>query len=278
VRQAHARGASVLVEVHGHHTQQIDIARTVDLVYDFALPPLVLHALTARDLAPLDHWLRIRPANAVTVLDTHDGIGIVDVGLSDLRPGEPGLLEPDQIHALVEAIHANSDGTSRLATGAAASNLDLYQVNCTFYDALGRDDRRYVLARLLQLFVPGIPQVYYVGLLAGTNDMELLERSGVGRDVNRRHYSADEVERDLARPAVQAQLEALRVRSAHGAFAGTFSWEIEGTRARLVWTSGDERAGLELDVADASFSMTVTSHAGPVEVLSGRDLADRGPG
>jgi len=278
VRQAHARGATVLVEVHGHHTQQIDIARTVDLVYDFALPPLVLHALTAGDLAPLDHWLRIRPANAVTVLDTHDGIGIVDVGLSDLRPGEPGLLEPDQIDALVEAIHANSDGASRLATGAAASNLDLYQVNCTFYDALGRDDRRYVLARLLQLFVPGIPQVYYVGLLAGTNDMELLESSGVGRDVNRHHYSADEVERDLTRPAVQAQLEALRVRSAHRAFEGAFTWEVEGTRARLVWTSGDDRAELDLDVADASFSMTVTSAAGPIEVLSDRDLPASGPG
>lgn len=155
VAHAHARGAQVLVEVHGHYLQQIEIARQVDLVYDFALPPLVLHALTAADLAPLDRWLGLRPANAVTVLDTHDGIGIVDVGPSDLRPGEPGLLPPQDIDALVERIHANSSGTSRQATGAAASNLDLYQVNCTFYDALGGDDRRYVLARLIQLFVPG---------------------------------------------------------------------------------------------------------------------------
>ncbi|MET1062647.1 MAG: sucrose phosphorylase, partial [Aeromicrobium sp.] len=220
VRQAHARGASVLVEVHGHHTQQMEIARKVDYVYDFALPPLVLHALTAGDLAPLHHWLTIRPSNAVTVLDTHDGIGIVDVGPSDLRAGEPGLLTPEQIDALVEAIHTNSSGTSRLATGAAASNLDLYQVNCTFYDALARDDARYVLARLIQLFVPGIPQVYYVGLFAGTNDVELLERTGVGRDVNRHHYTSDEIEHDLSRPAVRAQLGALRVRTAHPAFEG----------------------------------------------------------
>ena len=54
----------------------------------------------------------------------------------------------------------------RLATGAAAANVDLYQVNCTFYDALGRDDDRYLLARALQFWTPGIPQVYYVGLLA----------------------------------------------------------------------------------------------------------------
>ena len=44
-----------------------------------------------------------------------------------------------------------------------------YQISCTAYDAVGRDDRRYLLARALQLFVPGIPQVYYVGLLAGRN-------------------------------------------------------------------------------------------------------------
>ncbi len=145
VGHAHERGARILVEVHGHHRQQIDIAARVDYVYDFALPPLVLHALTAADLEPLAHWLRIRPQNTVTVLDTHDGIGIVDVGISDLRPGEPGLLTADQIDALVERIHTNSGGTSRTATGAAASNLDLYQVNCTLYDALARDDRRHLL-------------------------------------------------------------------------------------------------------------------------------------
>lgn len=268
VRRAHARGASVLVEVHGHHTQQIEIARKVDLVYDFALPPLVLHALTAGDLEPLDHWMQIRPANAVTVLDTHDGIGIVDVGPSELRPDEPSLLRPDQIHALVEAIHDSSGGTSRLATGAAASNLDLYQVNCTFYDALARDDRRYVLARLIQLFVPGIPQVYYVGLLAGSNDMELLERTGVGRDVNRHHFTPDEVAAAVDRPAVRAQLDALRVRATHPAFDGDFAWEHTGTRARLTWTAGAERAELELDVADASYAVTVTSPEGDVRVLA----------
>ncbi|MBO3100910.1 sucrose phosphorylase [Cellulomonas sp. zg-ZUI168] len=268
VQRAHAQGATVLVEVHGHHTQQMEIARKVDLVYDFALPPLVLHALTASDLAPLAHWLHIRPTNAVTVLDTHDGIGIVDVGPSDLRPGEPGLLTPEQIDVLVESIHDNSGGTSRMATGAAASNLDLYQVNCTLYDALGRDDRRHVLARLIQLFVPGTPQVYYVGLLAGANDIDLLERTGVGRDVNRHHYTADEVATELTRPPVRAQLEALRVRATHPAFGGSFSWETHGTGASLRWTSGDDWAELDLDVADASYAMTVSEGDGTVQVLA----------
>ena len=255
---AHARGATVLLEIHGHYMQQVEIARTVDYVYDFALPPLVLHALHADDLAPLEHWLEVRPANAVTVLDTHDGIGIVDVGPNDLRPGEPGLLEAAQIDALVESIHEASGGASRLATGAAASNLDLYQVNSTFYDALARDDRRYLLARLIQLMVPGIPQVYYVGLLAGSNDMELFGRTDVGRDVNRHYYTPAEIEHDLTRPVVAAQLEALRTRSSHPAFAGDFTYEVTGTRGSLRWVAGTDEARLDLDVADATFTFTVT--------------------
>ena len=194
----HERGLTVLVEVHSYYQHQVQIARQVDQVYDFALPPLVLHALTSGDPEPLIAWMKVRPGNAVTVLDTHDGIGVIDVGADGRDPSRAGLLTPAQIDQLVAAVHRNSGGTSRLATGAAASNVDLYQVNCTFYDALGADDQRYLLARALQFWVPGTPQVYYVGLLAGRNDMELLRSSGVGRDVNRRHYTLAEVTGELA--------------------------------------------------------------------------------
>ena len=93
-----------------------------------------------------------------------------------IRKQHPGLIPPEELDALVERIHMNSNGQSRQATGAAASNLDLYQVNCTFYDALGRNDHDYLLARAIQFFTPGVPQVYYVGLLAGENDMALLAK------------------------------------------------------------------------------------------------------
>jgi sucrose phosphorylase len=261
---AHERGATVLLEIHGHYLQQVEIAQSVDYVYDFALPPLVLHALHARDLLPLQAWFAVRPANSVTVLDTHDGIGIVDVGANDLRPGEPGLLTPPQIDALVEAIHDASGGTSRAATGAAASNLDLYQVNCTFYDALGRDDARYLLARLIQIMTPGIPQVYYVGLLAGSNDMELLESSGVGRDVNRHYYSAEEVAAAVERPVVAAQLDALRLRRDHGAFGGDFTAEFAGTQLSMRWSQGAHEVVLDSDVATAVFALRATGRESAV--------------
>lgn len=260
---AHARGAEILVEVHGHHRQQADLAAVVDYVYDFALPPLVLHALHAHDPGPLDQWLDCRPSNAITVLDTHDGIGIIDAGTSDLRPGEPGLLEEHQIDKLVESIHAASGGTSRPATGAAASNLDLYQVNCTFYDALGADDQRYLLARLIHLFVPGIPQVYYVGLLAGRNDIDLLHATGIGRDVNRHYYTEAEITTALQRPVVMDLLTALRLRASHPAFHGEFAHQTHGTRIRLSWTHAQDTAVLDADLANARWTLTATENGVP---------------
>jgi sucrose phosphorylase len=271
---AHARGASVLVEVHGHHAQQREIAAEVDLVYDFALPPLVLHTLMTADAAPLADWLQERPTNCVTVLDTHDGIGVVDVGRSDLRPGAPGLLDDQQLDALVERIHENSGGASRLATGAAASNLDLYQVNCTFYDALARDDRRYLLARVIQLFVPGIPQVYYVGLLAGANDTDLLSATGVGRDINRRRFSRDEIDGALRRPVVRAIVEAIRLRRSHPAFGGTHAWSVDGDALVMEWQDGDARVRLAANVRTASFTVHATDGSGEMGlVLSDESIA-----
>ncbi len=258
VAEARALGLEVLVEVHGHHALQSRIARHADWVYDFALPPLVLHGLFTGDALPLRRWLDVRPANAVTVLDTHDGIGVVDVAAADGEPGS-GLLEPAQIDALVQEVHRRSGGGSRRATGAAAANVDLYQLNCTFFDALGGDDARYELARALQLFVPGHPQVYYVGLLVGANDLALLERTGVGRDVNRHHYTPGELEAALERPVVRRLLELIRLRSTHPAFDGACAVDGgPGGRLTLAWSNGADRATLEADLAGGEYALQTT--------------------
>jgi sucrose phosphorylase len=247
--EAHSRGMEVLVEVHGHVCDQLQVAQHVDWVYDFALPPLVLHALYTGDTRPLVEWLEVRPTNAMTVLDTHDGIGVVDVAPDPTGPGRPGLLSADAVSALVETIHQRSRGESRLASGSASSNLDDTQVNCTYYDALGRRDAEYLIARAIQCFVPGIPQIYYVGVLAGTNDLALLRRTGVGRDINRHYYSADELARDLARPVVQSLLALLRLRNQHAAFGGTCR-VLPAPQGQLVlrWDHGDQWAQLDADV------------------------------
>jgi len=246
--QAHALGIEVLVEIHSHHLQQIEIAKQVDWVYDFALPPLVLHALYKGDTRYLKQWLSISPRNAITVLDTHDGIGVIDVGTD--AQGHAGLLPPSEIDELVETIHARSNGQSREATGAAASNLDLYQVNCTFYDALGRRDAEYLIARALQFFARGVPQVYYVGLFAGMNDMELLARTKVGRDINRHYYNEDEIQSALTRPVVRSLVDLIRFRNTHPAFAGKLEVESSAnSQLTLRWRRDQDWAQLEVDLA-----------------------------
>ena len=87
--------------------------------------------------------------------------------------------------------------------------------------------------------------MYYVGLLAGTNDMALLARTGVGRDINRHYYTQAEIDEALARPGVQRLFDLIRLRNEHAAFGGTFelgespddtldlTWRLRrGSRAR----------------------------------------------
>lgn len=255
--EARALGIEVLVEIHSYYRRQIEIASRVDWVYDFALPPLALHALMTGRSDALKRWIAVRPTNALTVLDTHDGIGIIDIGADAAdRSGSPGLVPPEELDRLVEWIHDNSGGSSRQATGAAASNLDLYQVNCSFYDALARDDEAYLCARALQFFLPGVPQVYYVGLLAGANDMALLAKSQVGRDINRHHYDEAEIAAALARPVVQRLCELIRLRNTHPAFGGRFEVRAGAEHElNLRWQAGAHHAELRLDLAARRFAV-----------------------
>jgi sucrose phosphorylase len=192
--------------------------------------------------------MKIRPHNAITVLDTHDGIGVIDVG-ADQR-GNPGLLPPEAVNSLVEEIHVRSRNQSKQATGAAANNLDLYQVNCTYLDALGGDETLYLIARAIQFFVPGIPQVYYVGLLGAHNDMELLARSGVGRDINRHYFTPGEIAASLSSPLVRRLIELIRLRNSHPAFNGHCT--VESTSRDLLtihWRQNEHWISLAADLS-----------------------------
>jgi len=160
---------------------------------------------------------------------------------------KPGLLNAQQIDTLVETMHANSNNQSRQATGAAASNVDLYQVNCTYYNALGANDLDYLISRAIQFFAPGVPQVYYGGLFACENDMDLLARTNVGRDINRPYLNSETIEHALNKPVVKGLIELIKLRNEHPAFAGEFS--AHGTQGIccLTWQLEDKSIALSVN-------------------------------
>ncbi len=145
--QEHA--VSILPEIHEHYSIQLKIADQGFPVYDFALPMLVLHTIYAKSSDRLRNWLEICPRNQFTTLDTHDGIGVVDVR---------DLLSDEEIEATREALFTRGANVKKVYNTTAYNNLDIYQINCTYYSALGDHDDAYLLSRAIQFFAPGIPK------------------------------------------------------------------------------------------------------------------------
>ncbi|MDO6749074.1 sucrose phosphorylase, partial [Gilvimarinus sp. 1_MG-2023] len=114
------------------------------------------------------------------------------------------VLPDDKIRILIDNINDRSaDPILRRSAANIHSVGAIYQLTCTFYDALMQNDDAYIAARTVQFFTPGTPQVYYVGLLAGENDHELMEQTGELRDINRHYYSLDEVAEAVQKPVVK---------------------------------------------------------------------------
>ncbi len=177
------------------------------------------------------------------------------------RPGRPGLVPPSELDDLVEGIHASrgSASASSKARGAAACNLDLVQLNCTFYGALGRNDKVYLGARTIQVFRRGLPQVDEVGLLAGESGLELLSRSGVGRDINRYHDGRDEIDTALHKSVVGRLLQLIRPRNGQPDFGGSLQpagqrCDSAATVLQLRWQQGPCWAELQLDLRDLALT------------------------
>lgn len=237
---------TILPEIHEHYTIQMKIAQKGFWVYDFALPMLVLHALYTHTGERLKHWLDICPRNQMTTLDTHDGIGVVDV---------VGLLSEDEIEKTKELLYKRGANVKKKYSSEEYNNLDIYQINCSYYSALSNRDDAYLLARAIQFFAPGIPQVYYVGLLAGANDLELLEETKEGRNINRHYYTVQEVSEEISRPVVARLRELMVFRNSCKAFEGTCTCSTDKNRLIIIRKFEGEKAILEADLATYQFSV-----------------------
>ena len=237
--------ATILPEIHEHYTLEKKIEEKGYYVYDFALPMLLLNALYYKQTGYLKNWFTICPRKQFTTLDTHDGIGVVDV--KDLLPDE-------EIERTKEDIYKYGANVKRVYSSASYNNLDIYQVNCSYYSALGEKDDEYLLARAIQMFAPGIPQVYYVGLLAGANDIALLEETKVGRNINRHYYSKEEISKEVERDVVRKLIRLMEFRNEYEAFDGEFILEeCDGAHLVIIRQSGEYYAKLTCDFNNYSF-------------------------
>lgn len=243
-----AEGAEILPEIHEHYTIPMKIADKGFWIYDFALPVLTLHALYNHTGVYLKQWMERCPMHQFTTLDTHDGIGIVDV--KDLLPDE-------EVDKVKEQMYQQGANVKKIYSSEAYNNLDIYQVNTTYYSALGNQDDAYLLARAIQFFAPGIPQVYYVGMLAGSNDVDLMERTKNGRDINRHYYSLEEVAKLQQRPVVQKLKKLMELRNTHPAFSleGTISIQAEGDHLQIVRTYQSHKIVLDANLSTDQFEI-----------------------
>jgi sucrose 6(F)-phosphate phosphorylase len=242
---AAALGMSILPEVHDIPARRERLAARGLWTYDFILPGLVLHALRTGETDRLAAHLAASPHRQVTTLDCHDGIPV--------RPDLDGVLAPSEMRALADGVVARGGNINRiLASSHAADGVDVHQLNATYFSAVGADEGTYLAARAIQLFARGIPQLYYVGLLAGTNDAAAVAATGEGRAINRHNYASSEVSEALARPVVRRLLALVRLRNTHPAFDGEVAVETDGPMLRMLWEHGEHRCELAADLRDGA--------------------------
>lgn len=219
------KGAMILPEIHEHYSMPFKISKHGYYIYDFALPMVTLYSLYSGKSNRLADWLKKCPMKQFTTLDTHDGIGVVDAR---------DILSPDEIKYTSNELYKVGANVKKKYSSAEYHNLDIYQINTTYYSALGNDDKKYFIARLIQMFAPGIPQVYYVGMLAGKNDIELLEKTKEGRNINRHYYGREEVAEETKRPLVAALLKLFNFRNNEAAFDLDGSIEITTPNENVI--------------------------------------------
>jgi len=266
----------LLPEIHAEYGSGLheEVAQHGYPVYDFFLPALVIDALDRGTNEHLLQWmgeLVERDLRTVNMLGCHDGIPVLDLRGAQSPTGfRPGLLSDEQIDVVIENI-LERGGRIKNLYGPDGTKIAYYQVNATYFSALGEDDQKLRLARAIQLFTPGVPQVWYLDLFAGTNDYAAADRGGTGghKEINRTTLTLSDIEEGLKKPVVLDQLDLMRLRNTSPAFLGEFEIaETERHLLHLTWRHGGTSATLRADLGDHSFVVTHSDGAGNEQEMS----------
>lgn len=241
-------------------------------IYDFFFPGLVIDALDRGTSKHLLRWIRElteKNIKTINMLGCHDGIPVLD-----LKGGEPGerLLSDREIDVVIEKIMERGGRVKDLYV-PDGKKISYYQVNATFFSALGEDERKLRLARAIQMFMPGTPQIWYLDLFAGKNDYMAADMGVTAghKEINRTTLQLSDIERDLKRIVVQDQLHLIRLRNNSSAFNGEL--EVHTTDDHclyLTWKNHTSTATLNANLQDLSFSIVHIDDTGVEGVMSYR--------
>lgn len=243
----------LLPEIHveyGLHLHD-EVANEGYYIYDFFLPGLTIHTIENKTSKALLTWAKeiiAKGFKTVNMLGCHDGIPVLDLKGKEVNGFyNKGLLEDEEIDKIMTTIMERGGRVKNLYD-AAGKKVSYYQVNATFFSALGEDEQKLLLARAIQLFMPGIPQIWYLDIFAGKNNYEAADNGGSAghKEINRTTLSLQDIENGLKTAVVLKQLELIRLRNTLKAFSGTVAindeqsdvidikWENDGSVAHLI--------------------------------------------
>jgi sucrose phosphorylase len=173
-----------------------------------------------------------------------------------------GLLEDKEIESVMTTI-LQRGGRVKNLYDPEGNKISYYQVNATFFSALGENEQKLMLARAIQMFMPGIPQIWYLDIFAGKNDYAAADAGGSAghKEINRTNLSLQEVEQGLKREVVQHQLQLLRLRNTSKAFLGDVIFnETSKKIIDIKWVYHDEFAHLTANLDTHSVTINYSEN------------------
>jgi sucrose phosphorylase len=275
---ARKHNLTLLPEIHSEFGYGLheEVAARGFPIYDFFFPGLLIDALDRGTNKHLLHWvgeLLDKSIKTVNMLGCHDGIPVLDLrGKDILGISREGLLSDDEIDHTIQRI-MDRGGRVKNLYGPDGNKISYYQVNATFFSALGEDERKLRLARAIQMFMPGIPQVWYLDLFAGKNDYAAADKGATGghKEINRTTLSNSDIEQGLRRIVVQDQLQLIKLRNSSEAFYGELELgNTEEQSLEMTWTNGNSTATLQANLLDFGFTVTHKEDSGEETLMSYR--------
>lgn len=241
------KGGFLFTEIHDRWEMAKKLESHGIWTYDFVLPFLTLHSLVSGNAEQLVEWLKTAPRNQFTVLDTHDGIGVYDAD---------GWVSRKDAEETIGKIEDRLSYAYKEINPEKKRYWESYQLYGTYYSVLKENEQLYLCARAIQLFAPGIPMVYYVGLLAGENDIDGLMKSNDHRDINRHNFTFPEIKDNMKRRVVQRLMKLLTFRNQCSAFDGDIDIRLISSQEFSVKRTGKgEETVLECNVKTGAFTI-----------------------